>query len=394
MEWLTERFNAVQEALLTLIEQGAKDLDSQIQYWNNVRKENVYMYYAKKEKLSKLGLQPLPVLAVSEYKAKQAIQMVLLLQSLKKSQYAKEEWTLQDASAELINTQPKDCFKKHPYTVEVWFDNNKDNRFPYINWDAIYYQDSMDKWHKVPGLVDYNGLYYEEIGGDRVYFALFDSDAHKYGHSGFWTVHFKTQTLVAPTSSSKPSSSYSGKTSTDVPTTPENPVSSPESPRRLQKPEVGSSTGEKTSVRRGRREQGESTSEGEPSTSAKRRRRGGGGADRFGVSPEEVGSRHRSISRSHLSRLEQLQEEARDPPVIIITGPSNTLKCWRYRKRNSDASWFLDISTIFSWVGGSSSSEQARMLVAFRNEAEREHFIKYMQFPKGTSYALGQLDRL
>ena len=47
MEWLTERFNAVQEALLELIEQGSDDLDSQIKYWNRVREENVLMYYGK-----------------------------------------------------------------------------------------------------------------------------------------------------------------------------------------------------------------------------------------------------------------------------------------------------------------------------------------------------------
>lgn len=392
MDWLTERFNAVQETLLNLIEQGAEDLDSQIAYWNTVRKENVYMYYAKKEKLTHLGLQPLPVTAVSEYKAKQAIHIVLLLESLKKSEYAKEPWTLQNTSAELLNTMPKDCFKKHPYTVHVWFDDDRNNSFPYVNWDAIYYQDTQGKWHKVPGLVDYNGLYYNEVGGDRVYFALFDADAQKYGHTGSWSVHFKSETL-SPISSSKQSSSYSGKTSS-VSTATKEPLPTAESPRRLQKPEVGSSTGEKTTVRRRRREQGESSSEGEPTTSSKRRRRGGGGADRLGVSPEAVGSRHRSVAGSHLSRLELLKEEARDPPIIIITGPPNTLKCWRYRKKNSNASWFLDISTIFTWVGGSSTNNQARMLVAFRSNEEREHFLKYVQLPKQASFAYGQLDKL
>ena len=392
MEWLTDRFNAVQDTLMTLIEQGAEDLDSQITYWNTVRKENVYMYYARKENLTHLGLQPLPVLAVSEYKAKQAIQMVLLLESLKKSPYAKEAWTLQNTSAELLNTQPKNCFKKHPYTVHVWFDDDKNNSFPYVNWDAIYYQDNQEIWHKVPGLVDLNGLYYNEVGGDRVYFALFDADAQKYGHTGYWSVHFKHETLSF-ISSSKQSSSFSGKTSS-VSTATKDPIPTEESPRRLQRPEVGSSTGEKTSLRRRRRQQGESTSEGEPTSSKRRRRGGGGAADRSGVSPEAVGSRHRSVTAAHLSRLERLKEEARDPPIIIITGPANTLKCWRYRKGKSDASWCLAVSTIFQWVGSSSANNQARMLVAFRNNHEREQFIKYVQLPKNASYAFGQLDKL
>lgn len=396
MEWLTQRFNAVQETLLNLIEQGAEDLDSQIEYWNNVRKENVYMYYARKEKLTHLGLQPLPVTAVSEYKAKQAIRMVLLLQSLKNSPYANEKWTLQNTSEELINTQPINCFKKHPYTVEVWFDNDRNNSYPYINWDAIYYQDAQENWHKVPGLVDINGLYYNEVGGDRVYFNIFDTDAQKYGHTSMWTVHYKHETLVAPISSSKQSSSYSGKTPTSVPSTSKDSLSSKESPRRLQKPEVGSSTGETPGVRRRRREQGESTTDGEPSTTSKRRRGGGGGgaAERLGVSPAEVGSRHISTTRHHQSRLEQLKEDARDPPIIIVTGPANTLKCWRYRKQNSSTFPVLAISTIFTWVGGCGSAEQARMLVAFSNEEQRTQFIKYVQLPRQASYALGNLDKL
>ncbi|ATQ38563.1 E2 [Gammapapillomavirus 24] len=396
MEWLTDRFNAVQETLLNLIEQGAQDLDSQIEYWNNVRKENVYMYYAKREGLTHIGLQPLPVPAVSEYKAKQAIHLVLLLQSLKKSPYATESWTLQNTSEELINTQPKDCFKKHPYTVEVWFDNDRNNSYPYINWDAIYYQDSQEKWHKVPGLVDYNGLYYNEVGGDRVYFTIFDTDAQKYGQTGMWTVHFKRKTLVAPISSSKQSSAYSGKTPTSVSSSSKDTLPTKESPRRLQRPEVGSSTGETTAVRRRRREQGESSTDGEPTTTSKRRRGGGGGGGtgRLGVSPEEVGSRHHSATGRHRTRLEQLKEEARDPPIIIVTGPANSLKCWRYRKQNSNAFPFLAVSTIFTWVGGCGSAEQARMLIAFNTNEERTQFIKYVQFPKQTTFALGQLDKL
>lgn len=395
MEWLTDRFNAVQETLLNLIEQGAEDLDSQIEYWNNVRKENVYMYYAKREGLTHIGLQPLPVPAVSEYKAKQAIHLVLLLQSLKKSPFATESWTLQNTSEELINTQPKDCFKKHPYTVEVWFDNDRNNSYPYINWDAIYYQDSQEKWHKVPGLVDYNGLYYNEVGGDRVYFTIFDTDAQKYGQTGMWTVHFKRKTLVAPISSSKQSSAYSGKTPTSVSSSSKDTLPTKESPRRLQRPEVGSSTGETTAVRRRRREQGESSTDGEPTTTSKRRRGGGGGGTgRLGVSPEEVGSRHHSATGRHRTRLEQLKEEARDPPIIIVTGPANSLKCWRYRKQNSNAFPFLAVSTIFTWVGGCGSAEQARMLIAFNTDEERTQFIKYVQFPKQTTFALGQLDKL
>lgn len=400
MEWLAERFSAVQDALLNLIEQGAEDLESQIQYWTLVRKENVMMYYGRKEGLTKIGLQPLPLLAVSEYNAKQAIHLMLLLRSLQKSPYARERWTLQDASAELINTQPKDCFKKQPYTVEVYFDNNKNNTFTYINWDFIYYQDSEEHWHKVPGLVDYNGLYYQEIGGDQVYFTLFDTDAHKYGQKGYWTVVFKNETLIAPvTSSSKPSSSISGQTfSSSISVTPEDTVSTSESPRRLQKPEVGSST-EKTSTRRRRRrqQQREHSPESSTSTPAKRRRSGGRGGGSILSSvpaPEEVGTRNRSVPRTGLSRLRRLEEEAWDPPILIIAGPANPLKCWRYRKGQQNVKC-LAMSTIFTWVGDESNAdERGRMLVAFRDTNERADFVKHLQLPKHASFAFGSLDRL
>ena len=401
MDWLTDRFNAIQDNILNLIEQGAEDLDSQINYWNLVRQENVYLYYGRKEGLTHFGLQPLPVTAVSEYKAKEAISMVLLLQSLKKSAYANEVWTLQDASAELINTQPKDCFKKQPYTVEVWFNNDRQNSNQYINWNFIYYQDANDVWHKVPGLVDYNGLYYVEIGGDQVYFALFDADDQRFGGTGIWSVHFKNKTLSAPSSSASSFSPHSGKNYATVSSPTENTVSQSESPGRLQKSEVGSSTSPraKTSTVRRRRER-ESTPEGQPSTSTKRRRGrigggGGGGAERAVPSPEQVGSRHRSVSTTHLSRLARLQKEAWDPPVLIVTGPANVLKCWRYRKKNQNEFSFLDISTIFTWVGSNKETDnKGRMLIAFHNDTERDQFVKYVHFPKNTSYAFGKLDKL
>lgn len=397
MEWLTQRFNAIQDNLLNLIEQGAEDLDSQIKYWNLVRQENVYLYYGRREGLTHFGLQPLPVTTVSEYKAKEAINMVLLLQSLKKSAYARETWTLQNASAELINTQPRNCFKKQPYNVEVWFNNDRNNSYIYINWDFIYYQDSNDVWHKVPGLVYYYGMYYSEVGCEQVYFALFDTDDQRFGGTGNWSVHFKNKTLIAPTSSSNSYSSHSGKNSSStVSSSTENTVSTSESPRRIQRPEVGSSTEETSTLRRRRRER-ESTPEGRATTPAKRRRGGGGGGgiERAAPSPEAVGSRHRSVPTSHLSRLARLQEEARDPPVIIVTGPPNVLKCWRYRKRNQNEFPVLDISTIFTWVGrNNTNSNKGRMLVAFEDSKQREQFVKHVTFPKHTSFAYGTLDKL
>ena len=251
----------------------------------------------------------------------------------------------------------------------------------------------------MPGLVDYNGLFYQEVGGDQVYFTLFDTDAHKYGQKGYWTVVFKNETLIAPvTSSSKPSSSISGQTySSSISIAPEDTVSTSESPRRLQKPEVGSSTEKTSAGRRRRREQREHSPESSTTTPAKRRRSGGrrGGSILSSVpTPEEVGTRHRSVPRTGLSRLRRLEEEAWDPPILIIAGPANPLKCWRYRKGQQNAKC-LAMSTIFTWVGDDSSAdERGRMLIAFRDSNERAEFVKHLQLPKHASFAYGSLDRL
>ena len=81
---LADRFAAQQEKQMTLIENESTNLKDHIDYWNSVRQENVLGYYARKEGLTKLGLQPLPVLGILEYKAKEAIKMTLLLTSLSK----------------------------------------------------------------------------------------------------------------------------------------------------------------------------------------------------------------------------------------------------------------------------------------------------------------------
>ena len=107
MESLTERFDAVQENLLELFESGSDNIEDQILYWNLMRKEGILLYYARQKGISRLGLQHVPSLAVSEFKAKQAIMMTLQLESLKNSEFGREKWTLQDTSLELYNTEPE-----------------------------------------------------------------------------------------------------------------------------------------------------------------------------------------------------------------------------------------------------------------------------------------------
>ena len=391
METLVARFDALQEAILRHIESGDTSLESHIQYWGNVRRENALMHYARKQGLTRLGLQPLPALPVTEYMAKQAIQIQLTLISLQKSQFGTEQWTLPEVSAELINTQPQNCLKKHGYSVEVWYDDNKNNAMVYTNWDAIYYQDNTEHWHKVKGKVDYNGCYFTDHTGDHAYFTLFSEDANKYGHSGHWTVHYKNQVISSSVVSSTQHSSFgTDEEPIPGPSTATDSATHQASPIRRRHQHQGSSPSSTTSpqksvrIRRRRRE-GES---GE--TPTKRRR--GGGVD-SAPTPEEVGSRHRKAETKGLSRLGQLQAEARDPPIILVRGSANALKCWRYRRVTAKHKGFDHISTVWNWVGDS-SKHHSRLLIAFRSFTERENFVKHNLFPRESSYTFGSLNAL
>ncbi|AVY53530.1 E2 [Human papillomavirus type 212] len=383
---LRERFRALQEALMESYESGATDLHSQLTYWHLVRKEQAVLYKARQDGLRTLGLQPVPTLQVSEYRAKEAISMTLLLKTFIKSHFVRESWTLQDVSAELVlHTKPKNTFKKRGYTVEVLFDHDPMKAFPYTNFSDIYYQDENEIWHKTEGKVDYDGMYYEEPNGDRVYFQLFDEDAHKYGQSGQWTVNYKNTTLSPPvTSSTRPTSStspfgISGTTNTET-----------QQKTTFGRVQTAESASTSSPSPRGRRAQ-----QGESPVPSKRRRRNGSAGQGTVPSPGEVGRRLRTVARTGLSRIRRLQEEARDPPIAIIKGPANPLKCWRNRCNQKYASLFVSMSTAWNWVNDNSTKEErSRLLVAFANNAQRDMFVKLVTFPRGTTYAFGKLDSL
>lgn len=380
---------------MTLYESAPNTIDAQIEIWELIRKENVYYYYGRKEGYKHFGLQPIPVLSVSEYKAKEAIQQVLLLKSLKQSQYGREEWTLTNTSAELTHTQPKNAFKKNPYIVDVYFDHKAENSFPYTNWDSLYIQDDNDEWYKTPGLVDINGLYFEDKYGVKNYFVIFATDAQTYGTTGEWTVYYKNQTIStssASTSQGSLSGSFEGS-SRGVVSSSRDAIPAPETPRR-QKGEEGrasSTTDTPPTLRRRRRRP--SGQQRESSTTRTKRRRLE--AETSAVSPGQVGSRHTSVPRRNLSRLERLEAEAKDPPVILVTGAANQLKCWRWRCKKAKVPCKC-ISTVFSWAGNSSDNcaHNHKMLIAFVSREQRELFRASVKFPQGTSFSYGNLNAL
>lgn len=402
MESLVDRFDALQENLLTLYEAGSNKIEDQIMYWDIIRQENVLSHYARKKGLSHIGLQPVPALSVSEAKAKQAIMMSLHLKSLQQSSYGQESWTLQDTSFELFNADPPNTFKKGAITVDVFYDDDEDNFYPYTLWSYIYYQNGNGEWHKVKGDVDYEGLFYITHDNEKVYYVTFDKDARRFSRTGKWTVKYKSTTIssTSVTSTSSPtwnptsrraSPNSVGQTTTAQKSQRRQRPTSPSPPRRTRTRtwqsdgDTDSSSPPATrqlSRRRGRR-QGESSS-------YRRDQRGS-----LGVSPEDVGRRHRVVEGKNLTRLGRLQEEARDPPIVLLKGPANTLKCYRYRCKTKWKSLIFRMSTVFSWVGeGVERLGQPRMLLAFRSVEQRQKFLATVHLPKGTEFSLGHLDSL
>lgn len=400
MESLEDRFDALQENLLQLYEAGSDNIKDQILYWDIVRQENVLLHYARKKGLSRIGLQVIPTLAVSENKAKQAILMTLQLRSLQKSQFGNEAWTLQDTSYEAYTSAPENTFKKGGFTVDVYYDNDEDNYYPYTAWSFIYYQNGDDVWYKVPGQVDYEGLYYETHDGEKQYYVTFDKDAARFSRTGMWTVKYKNHTISSTSITStsghpghsppreQSSNTLARETEASETRRRERPPES--NPRRPQSPAWQSDratspeTPRKRVQRRRRR--------GERESATKRREQRAARGLSSAPSPEEVGKRHRLVERKGLSRLGQLQAEARDPPLILVKGPANTLKCWRFKCKQKYYGLFYRISTNFSWVGeGSARLGTPRMLIAFTSTTQRQAFLKSVVFPKGTEFSLGNL---
>ncbi|CCJ27718.1 E2 protein [Human papillomavirus 159] len=457
METLSDRFNALQETLMELYEAGREDLQSQITHWQTLRQEQVLLYFARKHGVMRLGYQPVPPLATSESKAKDAIGMVLMLQSLQKSPFGQEPWTLVQTSLETVRSPPANCFKKGPQNIEVLLDGDPENIMSYTVWKFIYYQTVTDTWEKVEGHVDYFGAYHFE-GTVKTYYINFETDAARYSKTGKWEVHVNKDIVFAPVTSSSPPSGDGGEASINTvsgsrsptrtrPTSPlpsdQRPLttaprrytrkaSSPTSTRKKRQRERerekastrrsrSTSRGRTQTKRGGRRRRGRSFSSDSISSTDGRRGRGGGGGPTTrsqsrsqsrsrsrsrshsqsrgatstgGVSPSEVGTGVRSVGRGHHGRLERLLAEAKDPPVMLLRGDANVLKCYRYRARKKHRGLVKYYSTTWSWVGEDSCDRvgRARMLLAFSTSKHRQQFINTMKLPPNVDWSLGSLD--
>ena len=95
-------------------------------------------------------------------------------------------------------------------------------------------------------------------------------------------------------------------------------------------------------------------------------------------------------------RLGRLLDEAIDPPVILVRGDANTLKCFRNRARVRYTGLFKYFSTTWSWVAGDSTERlgRSRMLILFTSAGQRKDFDETVKYPKGVDRSYGNLDSL
>uniref|UniRef100_A0AAU6S5D1 Regulatory protein E2 n=1 Tax=Pipistrellus kuhlii papillomavirus TaxID=3140005 RepID=A0AAU6S5D1_9PAPI len=442
---LSSRLESIQETILNLYELDSDDLSDQIKFWDLTRKENLLLYYARKQGITTLAHQHVPSLASSEAKARAAIEMTLLLRSLERTPYGREPWNMQQTSRERLLAPPAYCLKKGGGPVQVQFDNDPSNTVEHTAWENIYYQDEDDEWQKVPGEVDLDGLYYIQEDGLKLYYVDFKEEAAKYSQTGKWCLLYNNNCLASVASS---------------PGTPSRPLHS-SSPRPQERrtssdseeaEELGWETHETQGAQRGRRSRrvrtrsrsrskgttrsspisvlpqvGETTLPTRPgggrgrapqlpsprsrsrsggSGSGERRRgrsRGspGAGARKRGPRPTrpsvplpaQVGSSRESSRGRPAGRLGQLLQEAWDPPGICLRGPANTLKCLRYSLKSRHSKWFTNISTTWHWTESNSTTRvgRARVLVVFTDEEQRSNFLSKVTLPKSVSYYLVSL---
>nr|UJP31696.1 E2 protein [Equus caballus papillomavirus 2]UXM19324.1 E2 protein [Equus caballus papillomavirus 2]UXM19330.1 E2 protein [Equus caballus papillomavirus 2] len=197
MENLHRALDALAERQMTLYERGSTNLVDHLDLWFCQRKENVMLHAARKHGVQRVGCLPVPSLATSAAKAKGAIGMTLLIESLLKSPFAGEPWSMTDVSREMYAAPPCDTFKKGGYVVEVLFSQDSHDAMWYTGWQHVYYQGSDGQWLKTPGGVDSRGLFFDREG-TRDYYVDFQKESNKYGTGGHWVVKVGSQTLSSP----------------------------------------------------------------------------------------------------------------------------------------------------------------------------------------------------
>ncbi|AEA35058.1 early protein E2 [Saimiri sciureus papillomavirus 1] len=382
MEGLTSRLDALQEQLIDCYEADSKNLEDHIHHWSLLRKENAYMYRARQLGMHKVGLQIVPPLAVSQQKAHQAIEMHLALQSLNKSQYRTEDWTLTDTSQEMWMCPPQKCFKKRGKRVEVWFDGRSENAMQYTLWTHIYVQREDGTWTKVAGYAEHKGLYYLQ-GKERCYYVDFQQECERYGTTGTWVVQGAdgqnetcdsvSSTSTDATTAAAAALSFTGFTG-QLQTTCKAAVPQPITSTPTKRP-----------------------ADTELDCAPKRGRLGDTSPKHRGPATHVAGHRAKYNSGCNNSSRVNSDNNGTDSdhqvaPVVLLKGDANCLKCHRFRLRKY-SELYVAASTTWYWAAktGSERLGQATVTVSFASEGQRARFLAKVPIPSGITVIQGTM---
>ncbi|UZV40203.1 MAG: early protein 2 [Equus asinus papillomavirus 3] len=404
MEALLERLDRLQEKQLCIIEKGGHRLQDMIDYWCAVRGEHALLYAAKQKGLSRIQCTLVPAQQVSSSKAKQAIEIQMALESLKRAGYDKEPWTLQDTSWERYSSPPYGCFKKGGAIAEVTFDDEADNVVWHTVWDFVYYPEE-ESWKKTPGRVDGNGIYITQ-GDARTYFVDFTHDASKFSKKGTWTVNFRGEKMIgfSVVSSTDDAPDGVGTRPTEDP-----PAACPGSAASLPTESALPDSSTHLSSNRpdcGHHSGGSRSDRHSPYKvpAAKRRELRFPPSERGSCSipprvaeipsSKETQPVLRGVSSAHRADAEEPQPSpavalptVENPvaPILLLSGRCNTVKCLRHRFKTRHRSKYHHITTTWYFAGetGNEREGEANIMMTFVSLQQREDFLQTVSIPTG-----------
>ena len=396
---LLQRLEFLQDEILDAYESRSTKLENHIELWHYIREEQAILHAARQRHVYKIGMQIVPPLLTTQTKAKQAIEMEIVLKSLNMSPYAKEDWTLQDTSIERWLSQPHYTLKKEAHFVDIEYNDSVENKTRETAWRLIYYQDDMGQWHKVKGdNVDGDGVYYVEHTGVAVYYVHFKELLRKYGthRTTMFTVkHDGKQINVAVASAHPRGPTIIVEDSSDA----EETTTGPSEDTRQEKRSRSVSPRPSTPKRKRRQPRPSAQSvlrrlRGRPSPrSGKQQRKRATDGDKPTIVPPsagEVGRGSRTVPTGVTGRLRRLVAEARDPPIVVFKGPANALKCFRWRCDRQHKRHFKQVSTSWSWI--SDKGGGAHVIFSFNDVKQRATFMNIVKIPRTFEYFFGNFD--